>query len=121
MVRDAAEQLGVCFTRKEIDLMKQAHGCQGREELVQRLADPPRPFRPTTNMNKTGKMTALRLTYEDAPQFSCGQPKARKKQIQTAYAANKKMLNVINGDQETNTFINHPNKSQEILRKKLAP
>ena len=39
--------------------MKKACGAVSREELMQRLADPPKKFRPSTNMNQSGKMTAL--------------------------------------------------------------
>ena len=59
------EHVEMYFSNKEVQLMKKACGAVSREELMQRLADPPRKFRPSTNMNNSGKMTALKLTYED--------------------------------------------------------
>jgi hypothetical protein len=45
----------------------------------------------------------------------------RNKQINTAYAASKKNAEVLKVDKRVNTYVNHPNKSQEILRKKSVP
>ena len=36
-----------------------------RIDLLQRLADPPKKFRPSTNMNSSGKMIAVNLAYKD--------------------------------------------------------
>jgi len=36
-------------------------------------------------MNKTGKMTALKLTYNNARQFQMGQPQRRNRQLKSAY------------------------------------
>ena len=67
--------------------MKKACGAVSREELMQRLADPPKKFRPSTNMNQSGKMTALKLTYEDSKQYQMGvsRVKSRNREIKTAY------------------------------------
>ena len=58
--------MGMYFSNNEVQLMKKACGAVSKEDLMQKLADPPRKFRPTTNMNNSGKMTALKLTYEDS-------------------------------------------------------
>ena len=54
------------FTAKDIDELKRTSGAISKEDLMQRLADPPRKFRPSTNMNKSGNMTALKMTYVDS-------------------------------------------------------
>lgn len=100
--------------------MKKACGAASREELMQRLADPPRKFRPSTNMNSTGKMTALKLTYEDAKQYQMGVTRgnSRNREIKTAYQGPQKGRDVLRADPKRNTYVNHPNKSYEILTKK---
>jgi len=50
-----------------------------------------------------------------------GMSKTRNGQIQTAYAGAKKDAEVLRADRRRNTYVNHPNKSQEILRKKAVP
>ena len=67
-------------------------------------------------MNKTGQMTALRLTYEDSRQFEMGVTK-NVTEVRTAYAVKKKSgAEVLKVCQKRNTYINHPNKSQDILK-----
>mmetsp|Transcript_6174 Transcript_6174/g.9977 ORF Transcript_6174/g.9977 Transcript_6174/m.9977 type:complete len:82 (-) Transcript_6174:1880-2125(-) len=75
--------------------MKATTGAQSNEELMQRLSDPQKKFRPTTNMNKTGNMTALRLTYNDAKQYAMGTT-TRNREIKSAYsrAAGSKARNI---------------------------
>ena len=119
MSRDAVESMGMYFTQKEIQLMKKACGALSKEELMQRLGDPPKKFRPSTNMNSSGNMAALKLTYEDSKQYGMGV--ARHRQIKTAYQMPKKHQDVLRVDQHKNTYINYPNKSYEILRKKQVP
>ena len=63
MPRDTSESLGQVFSQKEIKLLKQVNGALSKHDLIQKLEDPPRKFKPHTNMNKTGKMTTLKLTY----------------------------------------------------------
>lgn len=83
MSRDAVESMGMYFTSKEIQLMKKACGALSKEELMQRLADPPKKHRPSTNMNSTGYMQALKLTYEDSKQYGMGV--SRNRALKTAY------------------------------------
>ena len=105
------------FTAKEIQLMKKACGALSKEELMQRLADPPKNHRPSTNMNSTGNMQALKLTYEDSKQYGMGVA-SRNRQLKTAYQMPKKHQDVLRVDSHKNTYVNYPNKSYEILRKK---
>lgn len=60
-------------------------------------------------------MTALRLTYEDSRQFEMGVAK-NVSEVRTAYAVKKKSAEVLKVCQKRNTYINHPNKSQDILK-----
>jgi len=74
-------------------------------------------------MNNTGKMTALKLTYEDSKQYQMGvtrggKPGSRNREIKTAYQGPKNGQDVLRADPRKNTYVNHPNKSYEILRKK---
>ena len=103
------------FTRKDLKKLQSHSNAISREQLIQKLVDPPRRFRPSTNMNKTGQMTALRLTYEDSRQYEMGVSK-NVSEVRTAYAVKKKNAEVLKVCPKRNTYINHPNKSQDILR-----
>ena len=61
--QESNKVLGVVFTMKDIANLKKESGAISKNDLIQRLADPPRKFRPSTNMNRTGHMTALNMTY----------------------------------------------------------
>jgi hypothetical protein len=111
--REACENLGMYFTKKEIELLKGASGAVSREDLMQKLCDPPKIFRPSTNMNTTGNLTAINLTYKDTRQFEKGVSRLRNRQIKGAYSsavADKNYISVksIHG---RNTYVNYPNKS----------
>jgi len=53
------------FSQKQLRLMKHAMGAISDQELLQKLADPPKHNRPSTNMNKSGNLRALKLTYRN--------------------------------------------------------
>lgn len=69
-------------------------------------------------MNPSGKMIAVNLAYKDKHQFALGQP--RSKRLLSAYQGSKKDKAFMNAHQPKNTYVNYPNKSQEILQKKKA-
>jgi hypothetical protein len=66
---DAVKILGQYFSHKEIEIINENLGALSKQDLVQKLVDPPKKFKPSTTMNRTGGMTTLKLTYQNAPQF----------------------------------------------------
>ena len=75
MARDASETIGQVFSAKDVRLMKRACNLDSDAQLVQRLVDPPKRHRPSTNMNRSGNMTCLRLTYQNQKQVAMGTTK----------------------------------------------
>lgn len=84
-------------------LMKQLE-CSSKYELMQKLLDPPKKFKPSTNMNDSGKMTALRMTYKNK-----NHTETNGKRIQSAYHGSRKDKKVLNAHIKQNTYINFPN------------
>lgn len=66
-------------------------------------------------------MTALKLTYQNAPQFQYGSFKRRQRNLVSAYSGKRADNTVMNANARVNTYVNYPNKSQEILKKKQIP
>lgn len=57
-------------------------------------------FRPSTNMNASGKMKTLKYTYENKNEYRIGNRK-----LTSAYASNKNLVKNI----KNTTYVNYPN------------
>lgn len=118
--RDDPSGLHKMFTPNEIKVLKQALGAISDNDLLQKLHDPPKQNRPSTNMNRTGGMQALKLTYCNQKQYELGTCN-RSKPMRTAYQGPVKDREVLRVHPSKNTYVNLPNKTQEILKKRGVP